>query len=80
MIYDSYGRKQWEAGFGEPKESYMVDDPGTGRTYICYDGTPERVIRRITTAGSVTTIEYGFGAWENRESLKYQNINEILEV
>lgn len=64
----------------ETVEAYIVDASNPGVTYICYFNTPERIIRRITEDNGVTTVEFAWGAWENRASLEYQEINRAIEI
>lgn len=64
----------------ETIEPYMVDKSTAGVTYICYFNTPERIIRRITEDNGVTTIEYAWGAWDDRTTLTYSEINRGIEI
>lgn len=85
-IMDKYGRAENSAHFrlGE-KEPYTIEeDTSTGTTFICYDNSTNRVVKRIreTTVGTVTTtiVELGYGTWANRAALTYRPINADLSV
>ncbi len=86
MILDKYGRPENSAHFrfGE-KEPYTIEEnTSTGTTFVCYDNSTNRVVKRIreTTVGTVTTtiVELGYGTWANRATLTYQPINSDLSV
>lgn len=70
---------------------YIVSEKGTATpkvTYVCFSSDPLRVIQRITVSGvtigsedwTETKIEFSYGAWEDRETLNYVPINEVIEV
>lgn len=85
MFYDHFGNRMSSVNFihnrgGRDPEPYMVDESTAGTTYICYANTAKRAIRRITEAGGVTTVEWAYGAWEQRASLEYVPINNLVEV
>lgn len=64
----------------ETIEPYMVDASTAGTTYICYFNTPDRIIRKITDDNGITTIEFSWGAWDDRTTLTYIPINEAMEI
>lgn len=68
------------AGSEEAPEAYIVDASASGVTYICYDNRANRIVRRITVANGVTTVEFSYGRWADRASLQYVPINGMLEV
>lgn len=85
MFYDHFGNRQSSVNFihnrgGHDPEPYMIDESTEGTTYICYANTPKRAIRRITEADGVTTIEWAYGAWDDRAGLDYVPINNLAEV
>lgn len=82
-IYDDYGRTEDDPYFGqksEVPEPYMVDTSNSNVTYICFDNTPVRCVRRISKNGGLTLVEFSIGTWENRTMLAYQPINTTWEI
>lgn len=83
--FDHWGNVQSYRGYvgnrpEQDPEPYIVDEATSGVVYLCYANTANRAIRRITTADSVTTIEWAYGAWADRATLTYHPINETIEV
>lgn len=83
MLIDQFGRPRKNMGMEEiellNRVSYKTDVNGNV-TYICYDADTKTEIRRITTEGTVTTIEFSFGKWADRATLTYVPINAAYEV
>lgn len=83
-IYDHWGNRESSVNFIGSRvrdpEPYVIDEATAGTTFICYADTPNRAIRRITEADGITTVEWAYGAWEERASLNYVPINETVEV
>lgn len=84
VFYDRWGNRKRKAQYlFTPQydlEAYIVDEATEGTTYICYSNAPKRAIRRITAADGVTTVEWSFGAWDDRASLEYVPICNAIEV
>jgi len=59
---------------------YLIDDQGSGVVYKCWHAHAKRVIWRETTTAGVTTLEFGYGAWDDRANLTYAPINGGLNV
>lgn len=64
--------------YRENLEPYQIDEATAGVTYIRYFSAASGVVKRITVANSVTTIEAAVGAWVDRATLTYLPINEIV--
>ena len=88
VYYDRYGGFQG-TNPAPPLEKipYMVNDVGGGVKYICYtpdDENGKRVIERVTESSSggatLTTIEHGYGEWENPGDITYYPINQAIPV
>lgn len=82
VAIDQYGRPAWLAEYNNESEApapYQVDESDSV-TYIRYSADAECAVRRITVSGTVTTIEWAFGAWEERATLQYQQINELMAI
>ena len=74
---DAWGRPQYNSNFRNAANhpgAYKVDTATEGVCYICFSADAESAIQRIATADNVTTIEVGFGAWADRATLEYQEI------
>ena len=87
-FYDRYGNPQGDIP-SLPGEllAYVVDQAGGGITYVCYfpdDASGKRAIKRITETSSggstITTIEHAYGAWNDRATLTYYPINQVIPV
>ena len=81
-VYDKFGRAENSVNFryGE-LEPYMIDEASDSVTYICYTDDAERAIKRITEIDNITTIEIGFGAWDDRADLtNYGPINKEIDA
>ena len=50
---------------------FLVEKSGNSVTYVCFYDKPIRAIHKITVEGTLTTIAWAWGAWEDRESLEY---------
>ena len=61
-------------------EPYIVDKSTPGTKYICYFDTPQRIIRRITEDNDVTTLDFAWGAWDDRTTLTYVPINSAITI
>ena len=61
-------------------EPYMVDKASANVTYIRYFDTDPCAVRRVTTEGSVTTIEVAYGSWSDRATLTYYPVNHVFEI
>jgi hypothetical protein len=59
---------------------YMVDKSTPDTEYMCFDNDPKRVIWRKTTSNGVETLEFAYGAWDDRTKLTYVPIYDALEV
>ena len=88
VYYDRYGGFQG-TNPAPPLEKlpYMVKDVGGGVKYICYtpdDANGKRVIERVTEESSegttLTTIEHGYGEWDNPGDTTFYPINEAIPV
>ena len=62
------------------EQFYLIDAKTAGTKYMCFNDTPKRVIWRETVADNVTTLEFAWGAWNNRASLTYYPINGTCPV
>ena len=88
VYYDRYGGYQGENPAPPIKKMpYMVKDAGGGVKYICYtpdDASGNRVVERVTEESSggatTTTIEHGYGSWENPGEITFYPINEAIPV
>lgn len=80
MFIDRYARPIVPRGDGDIPTEYMIDEATAGTKYVCFDDADKRVIWRYKTEGSVTTVEFGYGAWAQRSSLTYVPINGQLEI
>lgn len=87
MKYDVYGRPETSPNYrlGKP-EVYEQDIPKDGEDgvyYIRFFATEQCAVHRITiaTANGRQTIktEVAYGAWANRATLSYHEINEPFE-
>ena len=66
--------------YTESGSAYKIDSPDDNTTYICYTGSDPRIIKRITKSGTLTTVEFSYGAWEDRASLNYFPICEPIDM
>ena len=83
ILIDQYGRPSthpFSKDASNPLAAYQVDDATEGVTYVRFQADDECVIQKIATADSITTVTVGFGAWTNRASLVYQQVNEPLAI
>ena len=88
MKYDIYGRPetspQFRMGVPEAYEQDIPKDGNDGVYYTRFYNTSVCAIHRITitTTGDRKTIvtEVAYGAWADRATLTYQEINAVLEV
>ena len=67
-------------GADENTDPWIVDSSTPGTVYICYKPDPKRIIKRIVTSSGTTTIEWSYGAWDDRATLTYVPMEESLEV
>ena len=82
MVYDKFGRLRGSMEFGSPEEPevYQIDVASDSVTYLrYYDATP-CAVWRISTSGTVKTIEVAIGAWADRASLTYHQPNTLHEA
>ena len=54
---------------------YQVDK-ASDATYICFFDTPKRAIHRVKDG----KVEVAYGAWDDRASLTYGPVNELITV
>lgn len=82
MLYDKFGRAQNTVMFQSLHEPapYQVDTRADGTIFIRFYATTPCAVHRITTNGTVKTVEIAFGDWEQRETLTYQPVNQIFET
>ena len=81
MQIDQYGFEATSVHFRNTRlQPYKVDDAGNGATYLCFENAAEVPIHRITVSGTVTTIEWALGAWDDRAALAYIPINQTRNV
>lgn len=88
MKYDVYGRPetspQYRLGKPEIYEMDIPEDGGDGVYYTRFFNAATCAIHRITiaTANGRTVIktEVAYGAWADRATLTYQEINAQMEV
>lgn len=83
ILVDQFGRPSTHPYFKDasnPLAAYQIDDSTTGVTYIRYSADDECVVQKVSTADSVTTVEVAFGAWADRASLTFQQVNEPLII
>lgn len=82
VLIDAWGRPAYNSNYRNAANrpaAYMVATSGAA-TYVCFSADDERVIQRISTADGVTTIMFAFGAWANRGSLEYGEINMPIGI
>lgn len=88
VYYDRYGGYQGENPAPPIKKlPYMVKDVGGGVKFVIYtppDVSGNTVVERITKASAdgvtTTTVEHGFGSWENPDNITFYPINEAIPV
>ena len=82
MYIDKYARPLVSRS-DEPEHytfPYITDESTAGTKYVCFDNTPKRVIWRYKTVSNVTTCEFAYGSWDQKASLTYAPINDMLEI
>ena len=58
--------------------AYQIDEASAATTYIRLSASvTNEYVKRISVAGTVTTIEFSYCNWTNRASAVYQPINGI---
>lgn len=58
-------------------QPYQIDAVDADTTYMRFeDGTGILYIKKISTAGTVTTIKYSYDLWANRLTATYIAIND----
>lgn len=63
------------------EQYYIVDESTQNTKYMCFTDDDKRVIWRETKDNSGnTTLEFGWGAWNDRTNLTYVPINGMLLV
>ena len=81
MQIDQYGFEASREFFHRRRlQPYKVDDAGGGVTYLCFEDGASVPIHRITVSGTVTTVEWAYGAWDSRAALAYIPINRTRNV
>ncbi|MBP5232120.1 MAG: hypothetical protein J6333_01800 [Planctomycetes bacterium] len=83
IAIDQYGRPAWMAECGNEAEApgaYQIDQTDENRVYLRFQSDAECAIHRITTSGGIVTREWAFGAWDDRVSLAYQEINQTMSI
>lgn len=82
MLIDNMGFDEKSPFFMRKELSPFIVLPAGEVTYSCFKNTTPRAIHRVTTdpATGQKTMEWAWGAWEDRATLTYRPVNDTLTI
>jgi hypothetical protein len=75
LMNEFSGTLQKDNVFSLRMRPYLIDEPDSDTTYICWQSGSDAVfLLKIATSGTVTTTSYAYDTWANRATASYSAI------